>query len=163
MLYSNLDKKDGIHIIEDSNQVSLFLLVNIDEYNFDDKELIYLKNKEKDLDYNFIENGNVIAKNILKFYDFDQFKDINDFTHRKILKREFSSILDKFLINTHIKDELRNEYQMNEFYKEYNKEYYFFEVIPEELIGEEDDKLYSLTKGLNHEYKFFNNFDKKCC
>ena len=163
MLYSNFDKKEGIHIIEDTNQVTLFLMTNIDITYFENEERSYLKDIQKNLDYNLIDNNKVIAKNILRYYDFDQMKNVTDYTQKKIIKKEFSSIFDKFLINTYINDELREEYQINESYKKYNEKYFFFEVIPEELIGDAENCLYSLKIGLNHDYKYFNNFGSKCC
>jgi len=163
MLYSKLNEKNGIHIIEDTNQVTLFLLTNIDISFFEKEEIKYLKDKEKTLDYNLIKDNKVLAENILKYYDFDQMKDVDNHTKRKILKKEFSTILDKFLINTYISDELRNEYSTIPTYEELNKEYYFFEVIPEELIGDDNERLYSTKTGLNHDYKYFNNFNRKCC
>lgn len=71
--------------------------------------------------------------------------------------------MDKFLINTYVNDELRAEYQTLESYKKYYKDYFFFEVIPNELIGEGDDCLYSVKTGLNHDYKYFKDFGSKCC
>lgn len=163
MLYSNFDKKEGIHIIEDSNQVTLFLMIDMDISHFEDEEINYLKDIQKDLDYNLIEKNEVIAENILKYYDFDQLKDVTNYTERKIIKKEFSSIIDKFLINTYVNDELRQEYQINESYKKFNEKYFFFEVIPYELIGEGNTYLYSVKTGLNHDYKYFNDFRSKCC
>ena len=163
MLYSKLNNDNGIHIIEDKKQVTLFLMIDIDITHFKEEELDYLKNIEKDLDYNLIEYDKVIAENILSYYDFDQMKDVTDYKKKKIIKKEFSSILDKFLINTYVNDELRAEYQTLESYKKYYKDYFFFEVIPNELIGEGDDCLYSVKTGLNHDYKYFKDFGSKCC
>ena len=171
--YSKLNEDDGIHIIDNKfMKYSIFIPTNIkifvnqlDEYfNFEkssDKELmrIYNENKDKFIfsfnelkflkfhfnhsDYNFINSNYIIGEEFIKYYE-RILNNIDDFNGFKIIKKEFSSILNKFLINVSI----NNEEVQDKVICDFKKIDYFY-ILDKEYLGDDEESLYSIEKGLN--------------
>ena len=168
------DKNDGIHIINNQlNQYSVFVpikmkiffglnnIFNFEEYNmldlkefhennkdnfiFSFNELKFLKDKQKYSSHVFIENNLINGCELIKFYmefinNFIKF----DFNGVKIIEKEFSSILNKFIINISINNE-EIEQKLDSF-----KKFGYFRILPIEYIGDDEYALYSEKRGFNY-------------
>ena len=73
-------------------------------------------------------------------------KKLNRLVAVKVLKKEFSSILNKFIFNI----SLSNEELKSEVEDDLNHFSYFY-IIPKNMIGDTENDLYSLNKGFNYE------------
>ena len=173
MEYSKLNDIDGINIIDNRlKQYSIFIPLNIEMFNekmdfesiyeiedneleysylqnkknfvFSLKELNYLKNIEKNEDYHIFDNLAVNGNELINYYEnlIDNIKE--DYIQSKILKKEFSSILYKFIINISINDE-----ELESKIETFKKIGYFY-ILPDELIGDTEDELYSIKLGFNY-------------
>ena len=174
MEYSKLnDKNDGINIINNKlKQFSIFIPVNIKIFNekvdfkclndinndelkrkyelnknnfiFSFKELKFLKNIEKNENYLLFDNLTLNGVKLINYYNnlIENTKD--NFEETKIIKKEFSSILYKFIINISINDaELESKIETFE-------KIGFFYILPYEQIGDNEDDLYSIKLGFNY-------------
>ena len=171
--YSKLiDKKTGIQIIDDSlSQYSIFVETELpitydleltktietmslneiqdlykkekDYFLFTYSEIKYLKEKDQD----FIIKNCISGEKILKFYENQlEILENENYLKYKILKKEFSSILNKFIFNI----SLSNEELKSEVEDDLNHLSYFY-IIPKNMIGDTENDLYSLNKGFNYE------------
>ncbi|MBE6140120.1 MAG: CRISPR-associated helicase Cas3' [Firmicutes bacterium] len=176
MEYSKLNEIDGINIIDNKlNQYSIFIPINIgifnDKPNFenihdiDDKELEnlylenkknfvfsqneikYLKNIEKNENYVIFNKLMINGNNLIKYYKNLIENSKEDYIQSKILKKEFSSILYKFIINISIGDE-----DLELKIETFEKIGYFY-VLPLELVGNSEEELYSIKFGFNYNPK----------
>lgn len=174
MEYSKLNKDDGISIIDNNlKQYSIFIPINIDIFNekmdfeslkdiddeylerlyesnkksfvFSFNELKFLKNIEE-IDNHVLFDGLTINGSKLIDYYIALIKNVkNDYLQTKIIKKEFSSVLYKFIINVSINnDDLESKIETFE-------KIGFFYVMPPELIGNSEDELYSIKFGLNYD------------
>ena len=177
------DKTDGIHIIDNNlNQYSLFIptklyiftenmddCINV-EYEFDNlkefydehekkfifsyKELEFLKHHQKDSDYNILCNNYVDGEELINFYEeYINKIDNTNFESIKIIQKEFSSIINKFIINITLNNFELESKIIDEYDSDFRKLNYFYILNPE-LIGDDEFTLYSLKTGLNE--NFFN-------
>lgn len=171
--FSKLQDKDGIHIIyNDLNQYSIFIPVSMnilhefnESYDFDKisdedlmelycnnennfvfslNELEFLRKIQKSESYTFIKNSCIDGRELIEYYKniiFESKKDINTL---KIIQKEFSSILNKFIVNLNI-----NNHEIDDKIRlEFEKIGYFY-IMDEEYIGDDEDKIYSIDRGLN--------------
>ena len=67
-----------------------------------------------------------------------------DFNGVKIIEKEFSSILNKFIINISINNE-EIEQKLDSF-----KKFGYFRILPIEYIGDDEYALYSEKRGFNY-------------
>lgn len=168
------DKNNGIHIINNNlNQYSIFIPINMKiffeldiPFNFESmtinefesfyktyennfifslNELKFLKNKQDGSNFRFIENNYINGGELLEFYKnfLNSFKN-EDFNKIKIIEKEFSSILNKFIINVSINSEDIND-KLTSFEK-----FGYFLILPIEYIGDTEESLYSKKKGFNY-------------
>lgn len=172
--YSKLQDKDGIHIIDNnSNQYSIFIPINMEIFHEDIKEDVYIKtlsdndlqeiysqHKEnflfsiKELQFlrkiekdshKIFENNCINGKFLVEYYKNILSEHAKNFNDLIILKKEFSSILNKFIVNVSI-----NNLEVNEKIKfEFEKIGYFY-IMDEDCIGDDDYSLYSIKRGLNY-------------
>lgn len=121
-----------------------------DNFNFTFEEIKYLKDKKYNGKSIIIENR-ISGKNLLNYYkNLINEIDKKDFNNFKILNKEFSSLLNKFIINVIINDE-NIVYDLEKFEK-----VGFFYVIPNKYIGNTEDSFYSLEQGFNFNKKIDN-------
>ena len=171
--YSKLQGPEGIHIIyNDLNQYSIFIPINMnilheykdnidfrnislldleqlynsDEKNFvfSFKELEFLKKIERSEQCSFIKENHISGNELIDYYKnlINEYK--QDINGLKIIQKEFSSILYKFIVNLSI-----NNYEIDDKIKlEFEKIGYFY-IMNEEYIGDDEDKIYSIKTGLN--------------
>lgn len=168
------DKNDGIHIIDNQlNQYSIFVPVKMEiffglnnDFNFETasdnelnefyeinkdncifslNELKFLKVNQKIHNCSFIDNNLIDGVELINFYreilnDFVEF----NFNKIKIIEKEFSSILNKFIINISINDE-NIEQKIDTFDK-----VTYFRILPIEYVGDDEYDLYSEKRGFNY-------------
>lgn len=168
------DKNDGIHIIDNQlNQYSIFIPVKMkiffglnNDFNFETStdddlndfyeinkdncifslnELKFLRDNQKNHNCSFIDNNLIDGLELINFYrelinDFVKF----NFNKIKIIEKEFSSILNKFIINISINDE-NIEQKIDTFDK-----VTYFRILPIECIGDDEYALYSEKRGFNY-------------
>ena len=168
------DKNDGIHIIDNQlNQYSIFIPVKMEiffgldnDFNFETStdddlndfyeinkdncifslnELKFLRDNQKNHNCSFIDNNLIDGFELINFYrelinDFIKF----NFNKIKIIEKEFSSILNKFIINISINDE-NIEQKIDTFDK-----VTYFRILPIECIGDDEYDLYSEKRGFNY-------------
>lgn len=164
-----MDKKSGIHLIsKKQEQFSIFIpadvsvfSMDLDEniFDFNDDDLInfYNLNKSKFVfsinELKFIKSNNlncfnsVSGEKLVDYYKvlLDEIDRKEDYFAYKLLQKEFSSILYKFIINISLNfyDELYSK--VEEF-----KKIGFFYVLPKDLIGDDEFSIYSLKRGFNY-------------
>ena len=179
--YSNLQDNDGIHIIDSNlNQFSVFIPAKLniftepmdDLYNvemslkgieklysedknkfiFSYNELEFLKQKQKESDYKFIENNFIDGGELIKFYKeyLSNSRNMN-FDYYKIIRKEFSSVINKFIVNITINDKELVDKILDEDDGDFEKLSYFY-IMDKELIGDDDYSLYSIKTGLNYNF-----------
>lgn len=172
--YSKLAEKTGIHIINNQlNQYSIFIPIDMkiyhgvineffdfercsenelkslyykynDNFVFSLKELLFLKRNNNGMFGSFIKNNFIIGETLICYYE-TKLNDLkNDLNSSNILKNEFSSILNKFLINV----SLNNEEVIDKVLFEFRKLGYFY-IMDKENVGDDEYSLYSIVKGLN--------------
>lgn len=114
---------------------------NKDDFIFSINEIQFIKDKSEKL----YENNKILAKPLLNYYISLFKKNQEDFNYIKIIKKEFASILYKFIINVTIN-------KKGDIYDAINSldQYGFFYILPEEKIGEDEYSLYSLKRGFNY-------------
>ena len=173
--FSKLQDKYGIHIIDNKiNQFSIFIPINMSIINHDIEELSDISNmpniKLSEL-YEFYEENFIFSYKELEFLKLieekdsceiiqnncvngrllvDYYKNIilnyeKDINAINIIQKEFSSIINKFLINISINNDEVNDEIKYEFEK-----VGFFYIMDEKYIGDDDESLYSIEKGLNY-------------
>lgn len=171
--YSQLTDKHGIHIIQNKVEQSSFyvssfidVLINSewlkdetiesmspdaleelyekhkDEFIFTLNELKYLKNYGSHI----ITNNSIDGTELINCYKKSIEEVQEDFGAKKILQKEFSSILYKFIFQISGND-------LDDFIitQDIDKVGYFH-IIPEEKIGEGDDCIYSMKNGFNFDF-----------
>lgn len=173
MEYSKLNKDDGINIIDNNlKQYSIFIPINIEIFNEkmdfeslndidnEDLERIYESNKKNfvfsfnelkflkdigEINNHVLFNGLTINGSELIDYYVSLIENVkNDYLQTRIIKKEFSSILYKFIINVSINnDDLESKIETFE-------KIGFFYILPSELIGDSEDELYSIKLGFNY-------------
>ena len=74
-------------------------LKNKKNFVFSQKEINYLKNIEKHENYVIFENLTINGNNLINYYKSLMEDTKENYIQSKILKKEFSSILYKFIIN----------------------------------------------------------------
>lgn len=150
--YSEFKEKSGIKIIDDRNEIAFYIEENISEENlekyFDKNEIKFLKEK------NLIKNNAINSIDILECY-LDEIKEIekNQYIKYKIITKQYGSIMSNFIINTYRNEALLEEYKNSESYHTYKDKFYFY-IILNELIGDDESKMYSLNSGLNKSFKY---------
>lgn len=174
-----LDKNYGIHIIQKKkNQYSFFVAIEMDilieDEGFQNKsieqmdvaeikevyksnknnfiftlnEIEYLKNYNYEYGANLIKNNSVDGAKLIECYE-KQIKDFkNDIGAKKILQKEFSSILHKFIFQVS-----GNEPEFNDLIETQElKKIGYFNVIPNEKIGNGEKCIYSMKNGFNFDF-----------
>lgn len=159
--FENMSINDLKNLESDFNSQNIFKLVNgerikvksRDEFEkqliFSINELIYLKQKSekyKHFNLKLIIKNKVDGSEVLRLYKtiYKEIKD--DINQKRILRREFSSILNKFIFQSLVFDfeKLRDSFNL--------KKFGFFYIINSEFIGETSDNIYSLKTGFNFDY-----------
>ena len=174
MEYSKLQDNEGIHIINnDFNQFSVFIPIKMEIFNENPKgidinsisndellelyeknksnfifslnELEFIKNIEENECIIIIENNCINGEKLITYYEnviSEYKKDINGL---KIIQKEFSSILNKFIVNLSI-----NNNEVNDKIKLEFKKIGYFYIMDIKYIGDNEESLYSIKKGLNY-------------
>ncbi|WGI17902.1 CRISPR-associated helicase Cas3' [Methanonatronarchaeum sp. AMET-Sl] len=135
--------KDVFHIDiieENQNTYDFYIETEIKKEAFTEKELEYIQNKLKIPIKNQVNGSEIIEKYIEKIK-----KQKENYTEKKILKKQFKSIINKFTVSAAIPN---IETEINQTLKKIGP----YHKIPKHLIGEETHHLYSKTKGLNKKY-----------
>ncbi|WP_040682285.1 CRISPR-associated helicase/endonuclease Cas3 [Methanobrevibacter boviskoreani] len=129
--------------LEDNNFIE-FYKENKKDFIFSINELRYIKYISSKTNKKLYHENKIIGKNLLEYYK-SLFKNRNkNHDYYKLIKKEFSSILYKFMINITI-----NKYdQLYEKINEWDK-FKFFYILDEENIGDGEEFFYSLNKGFN--------------
>lgn len=182
--YSEIsDGSSGIHIIQNKgNQCSFFVanplnifvkdkllqnktvelmgvneLVDLykdheDEFIFTLNEVMFLKDYESRFGVKIFHNNTVDGSELVKCF-FRQVKKFKkDFNSKKIIQKEFSSIMHKFIFQVsgnNLEDLVKTQ--------DLTKVGYFH-IIPEEKIGEGENKIYSIKTGFN--FDFMKEYEK---
>ncbi|PKL66470.1 MAG: hypothetical protein CVV28_10740 [Methanobacteriales archaeon HGW-Methanobacteriales-1] len=116
-------------------------------------EIKYLKNYEIKHGVQIITENFIDGSKLIECYS-NCFKKIkNDLGKKKIIQKEFSSILYKFIFQVSGKD-----LEDIIFSQDLKKIGYFY-VIPKDKIGEEEDKIYSLKNGFNFDFSKNQEFE----
>lgn len=124
-----------------------------DNFVFTNKEINYLKNYELKHGVHIIIKNSIDGSKLIKCY-LNCFKKVkNDFNKKKIIQKEFSSILYKFIFQVAGKD--LEDIIFNQDLKKIG----YFYVIPKDKIGEEEDKIYSLKNGFNFDFSKNQEFE----
>lgn len=175
--YSDLtDKNYGIQIIQNNIQYSFFVATEIGipiikklpnnntieamtptefskiyknnekKFVFTSNEINYLKNYEKEYNVRIIKNNNIDGSELIKCYEKYIKKFEKYFSAKKIIQKEFSSILYKFIFQV-VGDKHEDLVETQGFIK-----IGYFYVIPNEKIGEDVKKIYSLKNGFNFDF-----------
>ena len=121
---------------------------NEKKFVFTSNELNYLKRYESRYGVRIIKNNAIDGSELIKCYfeEIEKFKE--DFGAKKILQKEFSSILYKFIFQvTGDEHEFEDLIKTNGFTK-----VGFFYTIPEEKIGNGENKIYSVETGFNFDF-----------
>ncbi len=177
MRYSDLtDKKYGIQIIQSNMQYSFFVATEIaipiikklpydntiesmnpvefseiyknneEKFVFTSNEINYLKNYENEYDAHIIKNNNIDGSELINCYGKYIKKFENDFSAKKIIQKEFSSILYKFIFQ--VAGDKHEDLVETQGLRKIG----YFYVIPDEMIGEGVNKIYSLKNGFNFDF-----------
>ncbi|MDR2966968.1 MAG: CRISPR-associated helicase Cas3' [Methanobacteriaceae archaeon] len=169
--YEISNKEYGINIIDkkESNSFSFFVSTNIEiniednsfdinnmkelyekspkKFNFSYNEINYLKDCAKEHGINLIQKNKVIGSNLIELYTKMYNEASKDFVTKKIIQKEFSSILYKFIFqvaNNDIEDIISSE--------DLKQVGYFF-VIPKDKVGNNVNDIYSLESGFNFNFE----------
>lgn len=143
-----IEKSFNNNTIESMTSEEFFELYknNKEQFVFTSNEINYLKNYERKYNVHIIQNNSINGSELIKCYGNYIKKFEKDFGAKKIVQKEFSSILYKFIFQvTGDKHEDLVETQG------FDKVGYFY-VIPEKMIGEGKDKVYSLKNGFNFDF-----------
>jgi len=111
-------------------------------FTFSSDEIIYLKGKEREYGIRVFDENNVLGENVLELYK--KMKEDAVRYQKKIVQAEFSSILNKFIFQILIPKGFKEDSIKLE-------KIDFFFVLPEENVGDDPDKIYSLQRGFRHE------------
>ena len=118
--------------------------LNEARFIFSYNELKYLKNKDFQKEFDVIKGDYVIGENLLLLYKYLKNQiNKNDFKTFKILKNEFNSILNKFIVNVSL-----NDFELESKINEFDKEDHFY-IIEKDKIGDSDESFYSEKYGFN--------------
>lgn len=124
-----------------------------DNFVFTNKEINYLKDYELKHGVHIIIKNSIDGSKLIKCY-LNCFRKVkNDFNKKKIIQKEFSSILYKFIFQVAGKD--LEDIIIGQDLKKIG----YFYLIPKEKIGEEEDKLYSLKNGFNFDFSKSQEFE----
>ncbi|KZX16999.1 helicase Cas3 [Methanobrevibacter cuticularis] len=139
----NISVKDSIFVLDDFEKL---YNKRPNDFIFSYNEIKYLNDCEKKYNLKLIENNAVIGHNLINLYEI-LYKNSDNFINKKIIQKEFSSILYKFIFqvsNNDIEDIISSEKLKNIGY---------FHIIPEDKIGEGNEKIYSLKTGFNFSFE----------
>lgn len=144
--YKKFKEENGIHIIDKKKEISFYIEEKASIDYFSDDEIKFLEEK------NLIKNNMVDSIEILEDYikEIENIKK-NEFMKSRIIRKQYGSIMNNFIINTYKDCNLIKEYENSE---SYNKNCKYFNVIYSDLIGDETYKMYSLNSGLNKNFKY---------
>jgi len=120
---------------------------NPKKFNFSYNEITYLKDCAKEHGINLIQKNKIIGSNLIELYTKMYNESSKDFVTKKIIQKEFSSILYKFIFqvaDNDIEDIISSE--------KLKPVGYFF-VIPEDKIGNNINDIYSLESGFNFNFE----------
>lgn len=123
------------------------------DFVFSHNEITYLKNYEFKHRIQIIKENSIDGSKLIKCY-WKCFKKVkNDFNMKKIIQKEFSSILYKFIFQVSGKD--LEDIILSQ---DLRKIGYFY-VIPKEKIGNKCEDIYSLKNGFNFDYSKDQEFE----
>lgn len=149
-----LNDNDGLkdNSIEqmDVDEIKDFYKKNEDNFIFTLNEIEYLKNYKSEYGVNLIKNNSVEGVKLIECYEklIKEFK--KDFGTKKILQKEFSSILYKFIFQvTGNELEFENLIISQELKKVGSS---YFHIIPPNKIGDGENCIYSLKTGFNFDH-----------
>lgn len=130
-----------VDVIEENRSMyDFFVEISLEKELFTEKEIKFIEDKIGLKIKDKIEGSKIIKEYLDKIKEQKK-----GYTAKKILKKQFKSIISKFTISASLpmpKEEIKNALtKVGPYYK-----------ISEHLIGEEKHHLYSKTKGLNKEY-----------
>jgi CRISPR-associated endonuclease/helicase Cas3 len=113
---------------------------------FTSNELNYLKKYESECGVRIIKGNILDGSDLIECFSKQIEKFKKDFGSKKIIQKEFSSILHKFIFQVSGND-LENLIKTQDLDKRG-----YFHVIPEKKIGEGEDKIYSIKTGFNFDF-----------
>lgn len=127
--------------LENNSEFIRFYNENKKGFIFSINELKFIKDKQ------LYEHNKILSSHLLNYYAFayNNKQDMENSYHYKIIQKEFSSILYKFIINISVSSyndklhsKIRNLDQLG-----------FFYILPENRIGDSESDLYSKKRGFN--------------
>ncbi|MDO5836356.1 MAG: CRISPR-associated helicase Cas3' [Methanobacterium sp.] len=134
----------------DVDEIKDFYKKNEDNFIFTLNEIKYLKNYKSEYGVNLIKNNSVDGVKLIECYEklIKEFR--KDIGTKKILQKEFSSILYKFIFQiTGNELEFENLIISQELEKVGSS---YFHIIPPNKIGDGENCIYSLKTGFNFDY-----------
>ena len=145
-------EKFHVDVIEENhNSVSFFVEMDLDKELFSENELEYLKNKSEYYpEIDPIQNQEIRGEEVLRLYC-EEFKNVveDGYTEKKILQRQFTTIISKFTFSTYIPVDQREKI-------EFMEQVGSFYIVSKEYVGEGEDKFYSPDTGVNKNAKLNN-------
>jgi len=138
-------------IEEKQNSFFFFVEIEIPFKYFTKNEIRYIMKKQTESGIKLISNERILGEGLIEYYT-NELKKLKsgDFTTKKLFERQMGSILSKFMFSA----VLNVDKGVLDLLFEKNKIKFFY-VIRKNMIGKDQEKLYSETRGLNK--KFFEN------
>jgi CRISPR-associated endonuclease/helicase Cas3 len=132
-------------IEENQNSFSFFVETQAPFEHFTEREIDYLRKNQNKSGIILISNGKILGSGLITYHalELEKLKDSN-FTTKKLFKREMSSILSKFAFSVVLNADKNGLDVLFE-----NDRVGFYYVIREEKVGEDQEKWYSISRGLN--------------
>jgi len=127
--------------VEDMTEEEIDAAAKKETLTFSLDEIKYLKKKEKEYKISIFVGNSVDGKNIVELYKLIR-RHAKKY-QKNIIQAEFASIINKFIFQVMVPNEFKEESLKLE------KEGFFF-ILPENMIGEASDKVYSLQRGFRH-------------
>lgn len=132
-------------IEENQNSFSFFVETEAPFEHFTERVIDYIRKKQDESGIRLISNGKILGVGIIGYYamELKKLKEGN-FTAKKLFEREMSSILSKFMFSAVLNV---NKEVLDILFE--NEKVGFFYVIREGRVGEDQEKWYSIGRGLN--------------
>lgn len=131
-------------IEENQNSFSFFVETQATFEHFTEREIDYLRKKQNKSGVILISNGKILGSGIITYYalELEKLKD-SDFTDEKAIQ-EMSSIISKFAFSAVLN---ADKNVLDVLFEDDRVGFYY--VIREEKVGEDQEKWYSISRGLN--------------
>ena len=135
-------------IEEKQNSFFFFVETEIPFKYFTDGEIRYIIKKQAESGIRLISNGKILGEGLIEYYTKELKKlKSSKFVAKKLFEREMESILSKFMFSTVLnidKEALDCLFEKDKIN--------FFYVIRKDMIGKDQEKMYSESRGLNKNF-----------